>query len=119
MLVYRLEGSDGFGPWWSRDTETGTDGEWIRDELWNEHQELRPVDEFDDIDDIETWKESVLFGCNSIDQLNMWFPRLDEYLEDGILRVVTYNIPDEEVFIGKNQVAFHKCYRNSHQHRRT
>lgn len=104
MLVFRYENKNGVGPYTADWEEWGTKASsfWLASSHAGEkHPSPR-------MDGIEKSGKNYVCGCPSAAALSEWFSGWEAVLLRNGFVVKTYDIPDEEVFIGKSglQVVF-------------
>lgn len=98
MIVYRVEGVNGYGPYTFPYALVG------------EESGKHPLPDKDGIDKnkITTWH---LFGFKSLDSLVDWFDvETRQKLDDAKFNVLVYEVPDIRVLTGGRQVAFDMDY---------
>lgn len=87
MLIYRYEKEDGGGPFFYKD---GTERAVVKDGT--------PL----------ILRQNMLYGCLSLNSLNLYWKDNEKYIQNCYLTI--YDVPEEEIFFGKNEVVFPSYY---------
>lgn len=105
MLIYRIEGVDGCGPFAGR--ENITDLHW--DTFLSVNNKPLPKNDGFKRLDIHN-QEEIVCGCSTLEQLREWFPyETVQLLDDDDYCLAEYEVKDPKYFeIGGNQVLFSK-----------
>lgn len=107
MIIYRVENSEGWGPF-SSEISDKLFGEILR--KWAEHTNSLPTPEEDlkEEDKKILYKNFTFFkhGCESLDQLKMWFGDFLPKLEELGFKISTYEVQEEFILRGQYQILF-------------
>lgn len=113
MIVYRVEDELGGGPYNGDRAPDPWTRSWSR--IVNGHEVSDPVHQPSPNSDIPEWRDSEYggraakyrFGFASVEQVYKWF--LEDaraFLKASGYGIAQYEVPDEFVLVGENQVAF-------------